>query len=61
MIELRGKLAVVDIETTGVNPSKHDPLAVAIVPFMNKRPPLLVYIKQSHQSDWSDQAHANFR
>jgi DNA polymerase III subunit epsilon len=53
-------LVVVDIETTGVNPFKHDALAIAFVPLNRSVPAKQVFI--SHQEiEWDEFARENFR
>lgn len=52
-------LVVVDVETTGTNPFRHQVIAIACVPFMKDIPPLEIYVKHE-QLRWSEYARKQF-
>lgn len=60
MLSLSDKnLLVIDIETTGVNPFKHDALAVGLVPLNRALPQKQIFI--AHESlEWNEFALKNF-
>lgn len=52
-------LVAIDLETSGINPFKHDVLSIALVPIDEKLPPKTLYIR--HNSiEWSSFAYSNF-
>ncbi len=52
-------LAVLDLETSGVNPNKHSVLEIGIIP-LDKKPAFHIYIKSDNIS-WSEFALENFK
>lgn len=52
-------LVVVDLETSGVNPFRHDVLALALVPVNSALPPHVVFVKPP-EIRWTEYARANF-
>jgi DNA polymerase III epsilon subunit-like protein len=59
-MNLRDNSAVViDIETSGVNPFRHDILSVGLVPIDPKIAPMVVYVRSDHIV-WSDYARQIF-
>ncbi|MHB8160616.1 MAG: 3'-5' exonuclease [Thermoleophilia bacterium] len=52
-------LVIIDIETSGVNPFRHDPLAIGLVPLTEGVSPLVVYIRPE-TIKWSEEAKENF-
>ena len=55
----KNNLVVIDVETSGVNPFKHEVLAIGIVPLIETIPPCLVYIRPL-EIEWSTFARNNF-
>ncbi len=53
-------LLVIDLETSGTNPFKHDVLAVGMTPFSRDAEPLSVYVRPPETPVWTDHARANF-
>jgi len=45
MTNLPNNLVVVDLETSGTNPFRHEVLAVGLVPLTEKIPPYLLYVR----------------
>jgi DNA polymerase III epsilon subunit-like protein len=56
----KNSLVVIDIETSGVNPFVHNPLALGIVPVSSTARPLQVYIRPA-QITWSCHAKELFK
>jgi DNA polymerase III epsilon subunit-like protein len=52
-------LVVIDIETSGTNPFRHEILSIGFVPFDRSLPSAEFYIKHT-QIEWTDYAHNNF-
>jgi len=52
-------LLVIDVETSGLNPFRHDVLAVGLVPVTRDIPPTVVYVRPS-RIQWDDYAQRNF-
>ncbi len=52
-------LVVVDLETSGVNPFRHDVLALALVPLNSELRPHVVFVKPP-EIRWTEYARANF-
>lgn len=52
-------LVVVDLETSGVNPFRHDVLAVALVPLSVEASPQVFYVRPD-TIEWSEYARRNF-
>ena len=60
MISLQSNnLAVIDIETSGINPFRHEVLSVALVPLTLSATPCVVYVR-AHEIQWSLFAKKNF-
>lgn len=53
-------LAVVDVETSGINPFKHQILSIGIVPLKKEMKPFQVYIRHP-DIEWSTYALNNFQ
>ena len=53
-------LAVVDVETTGINPSIHEPVSIALVPIFNSAEPIHVFVKVKI-AHWSPKAAEYFK
>jgi DNA polymerase-3 subunit epsilon len=53
-------LVVIDLETSGINPFRHEVLSVAIVPLILPEPPCVVYVR-SQEIQWSQFAKKNFK
>lgn len=53
-------LVVVDVETSGINPFKHQILSLALVPIDRAKPTLELYIREG-EPEWQDVAAAYFR
>jgi DNA polymerase III epsilon subunit-like protein len=53
-------LLVIDLETTGANPIRHDVLAVGLVPFFKPECATVVYVRPTNPI-WSSYAQANFQ
>lgn len=54
-MQLPPNLVVVDLETTGNDPSLHDPISIAFAPFNRRHPDFQVSIKYT-RSKWTDYA-----
>jgi DNA polymerase-3 subunit epsilon len=52
-------LVVVDVETSGINPFRHDVLAVGLVPLNSELPATVVYVRPE-AIEWSEYARRNF-
>lgn len=60
MYDLKNKdLVVIDVETSGINPFRHDVLAVGLAPLNNALPSCVVYIRPE-TIEWSPFARQNF-
>lgn len=60
MINLRdNSLLVVDLETSGINPFRHDVLAVGLVPLLERVAPAVIYVRPN-EIQWSNYARRNF-
>jgi DNA polymerase III subunit epsilon len=61
MLNLRdNNLVVLDIETSGTNPFRHEALSVALVPLVAVGPPFQIHL--AHQKiEWNEFALSNFR
>lgn len=53
------RYVVIDLETSGVNPMRHDPLAIAMVPLDESLPTLSVYVRPT-SIEWTPFALSNF-
>src|SRR5438105_8911020 len=53
------RLVVVDVETSGINPFRHDVLTLAFVPIDDALPELQVFVSHLH-SEWSQLRQENF-
>lgn len=60
MISEIDDLVVVDVETTGINPFKHDILSLALVPIMGDRPPFEIFIEVENPT-WQATARQYFQ
>lgn len=58
--QMSQNLLVIDLETTGANPIRHDVLAVGLVPFFNPERATVVYVRPPNPI-WSSYAQANFQ
>lgn len=56
---LTQNLLVIDLETTGTNPFRHDVLSVGLVPLKESDPPCVVYVRPT-EIQWTQFAKANF-
>ncbi|TRO32681.1 3'-5' exonuclease [Pseudomonas sp. ALS1131] len=53
-------LAILDLETSGINPNKHSVLEIGIIPLLEGIPPFHAYVK-NEEIIWSDFAKENFQ
>lgn len=53
-------LLLIDLETSGVSPLVHSPLAVGLLPLTEKVNPFLIYVRPP-ELNWTDHARLNFR
>lgn len=53
-------VVVVDVETSGVNPFRHEVLAVALVPLLGEAAPLEIYVR-TQAIEWNARAREIFR
>lgn len=55
-------LIIIDIETSGTNPFRHEILAIGLVPFDDNLPPAEIYIRpmEIEEIKWTDFAQKNF-
>lgn len=53
-------LAILDLETSGVNPQKHSILEIGIIPLDDNKPKFHCYVRPHHIA-WSDFAKQNFQ
>lgn len=53
-------LAIIDLETSGTNPSKHSILEIGIIPLQDEKESFHVYIKPTKKIHWSKYAKVNF-
>jgi DNA polymerase III epsilon subunit-like protein len=60
MVDLSNRpIVVVDLETSGVNPFRHEVLAVGLAPLDRGLPPLSVYVRPE-RIQWTEYAERNF-
>jgi DNA polymerase III subunit epsilon len=55
------QLVIVDVETSGTDPLKHQILSAAFVPFNNHKTPFEIYIRPSINIEWNAVAYSYFQ